>query len=330
MNALKWTWRYRRNGRGEGHSIWRQDVPEIPKPVERCVSIRWIHILSKWKAAFFFFTKLSRVWNASHLLPTVWGPDDSDLYELTNDTNLYDDASDPLYDFQAIRNHRYCTLTDWLVGALHTDGDDYYCNFSGKGQRSNRFEVRFRTSSDNGLILWLSRGHSLQADYLSLAIVHSRLELSFNLGKQSTFLTARSMVNIGIFPFAFLTLTYCYRSRWISVTETGILWSLSERNDLEWSMLMARNLFASQPIPVRRSSIATESCGLVHLITFIGQGFVLICVLITGGSASLPHGLPSPYYDGFVGCIDQIKVDRHQLDWHRHGDNAYLHYCDGA
>lgn len=65
---------------------------------------------------------------------------------------------------------------------------------SGKSQRSNRFELRFRTEAENGLVLWLSRGQSLQADYFALAIVHSRLELSFNLGKQSSFLSARSMV----------------------------------------------------------------------------------------------------------------------------------------
>lgn len=47
-----------------------------------------------------------------------------------------------------------------------------------------------------------------------------------------------------------------------------------------------------------------------------------------GGSSILPPGLPSPYYEAFVGCMDQAKVDRHHLDWHRHGDNAILHYCD--
>ena len=47
-----------------------------------------------------------------------------------------------------------------------------------------------------------------------------------------------------------------------------------------------------------------------------------------GGSSLLPPGLPSPYYDAFVGCMEHIKVDRHHLDWHRHGDNAILHYCD--
>jgi hypothetical protein len=57
--------------------------------------------------------------------------------------------------------------------------------------------------------------------------------------------------------------------------------------------------------------------------------FILFSIeMAVGGSTSLPSGLPSPYYEGFTGCIDHVKVDRHHLDWHRHGDNAILHYCD--
>lgn len=48
----------------------------------------------------------------------------------------------------------------------------------------------------------------------------------------------------------------------------------------------------------------------------------------TGGSSILPPGLPSPYYEAFVGCMEHAKVDRQNLDWHRHGDNAILHYCE--
>lgn len=52
--------------------------------------------------------------------------------------------------------------------------------------------------------------------------------------------------------------------------------------------------------------------------------------LSKGGSSLLPPGLPSPYYEAFSGCMDQVKVDRNPLDWHRHGDNAILHYCDAT
>ena len=79
-------------------------------------------------------------------------------------------------------------------GANKTEISRFRCRT--KSQRSNRYELRFKTTnSENGLILWLSRGHSLQADYLALALVHSHLELSFNLGKQTAFLTSRSAVS---------------------------------------------------------------------------------------------------------------------------------------
>jgi hypothetical protein len=86
-----------------------------------------------------------------------------------------------------------CQYFLWILICLYLH--EKCIRFSGKSQRSNKFELRFRTEAENGLILWLSRGHSLQADYFALAIVHSRLELSFNLGKQSSFLSARSMVS---------------------------------------------------------------------------------------------------------------------------------------
>lgn len=51
-------------------------------------------------------------------------------------------------------------------------------------------------------------------------------------------------------------------------------------------------------------------------------------ILLLGGTTTLPPGLPSPYYEPFIGCMDKIKVDRQILDWHRHGDNAILHNCE--
>ncbi|XP_046437323.1 agrin-like isoform X5 [Daphnia pulex] len=163
-----------------------------------------------------------------------------------------------------------------------------YTNESGKSQRSNKFELRFRTEAENGLILWLSRGHSLQADYFALAIVHSRLELSFNLGKQSSFLSARSMVNVS-------------DGHWHTV--------VVERKKRLGSIAVD----GEKPIRVTADPGAT-------ILNSNGKLWI-------GGSSILPPGLPSPYYEAFVGCMDHAKVDRQNLDWHRHGDNAILHYC---
>uniref|UniRef100_A0A0P5AD15 Agrin n=1 Tax=Daphnia magna TaxID=35525 RepID=A0A0P5AD15_9CRUS len=191
-----------------------------------------------------------------------------ELFEYTNDTNTTLEALDIIYDGHYVFN-----------------------NESGKSQRSNRFELRFRTEAENGLVLWLSRGQSLQADYFALAIVHSRLELSFNLGKQSSFLSARSMVNV---------------------------------SDGHWhtAVVERKKRLGSIIVDGEKAVRVTADPGATILNS---NGKLWI-----GGSSILPPGLPSPYYEAFVGCMDYAKVDRHYLDWHRHGDNAILHYCEAT
>jgi hypothetical protein len=45
-----------------------------------------------------------------------------------------------------------------------------------------------------------------------------------------------------------------------------------------------------------------------------GLSSLKISINIAGGSATLPSGLPAPYYLGFKGCIDEVKVSRKPLD----------------
>ena len=49
---------------------------------------------------------------------------------------------------------------------------------------------------------------------------------------------------------------------------------------------------------------------------------------ISGGKHSLPSGLPTQYYHGYVGCIKKVKVFRRKLDLLRQGDNSNLKLCD--
>jgi hypothetical protein len=63
-----------------------------------------------------------------------------------------------------------------------------------KGERTNRYEFRFRTTESNGLILWLGRGRTLAGDFLAIALVNGYAELSFNLGRQNNFVVIRSKV----------------------------------------------------------------------------------------------------------------------------------------
>ena len=45
--------------------------------------------------------------------------------------------------------------------------------------------MNVRTTSRNGLLLWMNQGPTLQGDFLALAVVDGRVELSFNLGKKT-------------------------------------------------------------------------------------------------------------------------------------------------
>ena len=64
-----------------------------------------------------------------------------------------------------------------------------------------------------------------------------------------------------------------------------------------------------------------------HLVRF--ESSPKIVVNITGGVPTLPSGLPAPYYIGFKGCVDKVKVSRKPLDMlNRLGnDRSILHFC---
>ena len=53
-----------------------------------------------------------------------------------------------------------------------------------------------------------------------------------------------------------------------------------------------------------------------------------ISIIFTGGKHSLPSGLPTQYYHGYIGCIKKVKMFRRKLDLLRHGDNSNLKLCD--
>jgi len=55
-----------------------------------------------------------------------------------------------------------------------------------KSQQTTRIEIRFRTESMNGVLLTQSKGLNVRDDYLMMAVVDGRLEVSYNLGKQTS------------------------------------------------------------------------------------------------------------------------------------------------
>nr|XP_053635121.1 agrin-like [Cherax quadricarinatus] len=73
-----------------------------------------------------------------------------------------------------------------------TEGED----LGGKrGQTTNHFEIRFRATAPNGVLVWLNKGTSVSRDYLALTINGGFVELSFNLGTQQSMLIIKSKVN---------------------------------------------------------------------------------------------------------------------------------------
>ena len=54
-----------------------------------------------------------------------------------------------------------------------------------RSETTNNIEVRFRCSSENGLILLVHKSQTIEGDYLAMAVVDGTLEVSYNLGKQS-------------------------------------------------------------------------------------------------------------------------------------------------
>lgn len=56
---------------------------------------------------------------------------------------------------------------------------------SRKSQTTNRFEIEFRSSSSNGLLLLMHKSNSIEADYLAIAVRDGRIEVSLNLGRET-------------------------------------------------------------------------------------------------------------------------------------------------
>ncbi|XP_067005728.2 agrin-like [Anabrus simplex] len=175
-------------------------------------------------------------------------------------------------------------------GDMYDEDDVDFFDNRRKSERTNRYEITFRTSEPNGLLLWINKGKTLQSDYLAIAMVNGYLEFSFNLGKQRNFLVSKSKVHV---------------------------------SDGAWHTVIAHRrkrhgyLQVDGESPVR--SIAEPGAALLNT-----NGRLWI-----GGAPTLPSGLPAPYYLGFKGCIDKVKVSRKPLDMLQRigNDRSLIQFC---
>ncbi|KAK2165282.1 hypothetical protein LSH36_52g01014 [Paralvinella palmiformis] len=102
-----------------------------------------------------------------------------------------------LNDYTCICTEDYagkqCELTKMLIDTerpLAFDGvtnQEYENRITHKdrSQRSNKFEIKFHTTAENGLLLLQHKTYTVEGDYLTLALREGHVEASYNLGKET-------------------------------------------------------------------------------------------------------------------------------------------------
>ncbi|XP_062961532.1 agrin isoform X2 [Cynocephalus volans] len=172
-------------------------------------------------------------------------------------------------------------LIEKSAGGLDTlafDGQTYieYLNAvteSEKALQGNHFELSLRTEATQGLVLWSGKATE-RADYVALAIVDGRLQLSYDLGSQPVVL--RSTVPVST-------------NQWLRVR--------AHREQREGSLQVGNEAPVTGSSPLGATQLDTDGTlwlgGLQKLP--VGQT------------------LPKAYSTGFVGCLRDVVVGQRPL-----------------
>ncbi|XP_030883003.1 agrin isoform X1 [Leptonychotes weddellii] len=144
---------------------------------------------------------------------------------------------------------------------------------SEKALQGNHFELSLRTEATQGLVLWSGKATE-RADYLALAIVDGRLQLTYDLGSQPVVLHSTVPVNT---------------NRWLRVR--------AHREQREGSLQVGNEAPVTGSSPLGATQLDTDGAlwlgGLEKLPT--GQA------------------LPKAYSTGFVGCLRDVVVGQRPL-----------------
>ncbi|XP_019514048.1 PREDICTED: agrin isoform X7 [Hipposideros armiger] len=144
---------------------------------------------------------------------------------------------------------------------------------SEKALQSDHFELSLRTEATQGLLLWSGKATE-RADYMALAIVDGRLQLTYDLGSQPVVLRSTVPVNT---------------NRWLRVR--------AHREQREGSLQVGNEAPVTGSSPLGATQLDTDGAlwlgGLEKLP--VGQA------------------LPKAYSTGFVGCLRDVVVGRRPL-----------------
>nr|XP_020832364.1 agrin isoform X1 [Phascolarctos cinereus] len=153
------------------------------------------------------------------------------------------------------------------------DGLDSGVLSSEKALQENHFELSLRTEAMQGLVLWSGKGTE-RADYIALAIVNGRLQMTYDLGSQPVVLHSTVPVNT---------------NRWLRVK--------ASRVQREGSLQVGNEAPVTGSSPLGATQLDTDGAlwlgGLEKL--------------------TVAHSLPKAYSTGFVGCLRGVVVGQKEL-----------------
>ncbi|KAK6622158.1 hypothetical protein RUM44_001965 [Polyplax serrata] len=221
--------------------------------------------------------------NPIHLVPENYLEFLNKVLKNTNTTNNTNNTDAFDYDDEYMEGMTEEGEDYELYEENGNDEDDMYDDDDGskffeegkKEEHMNHYEIVMKTSSLNGLLLWLGKSKSPKTDFIAVALVNGFPQLSYKLGRQNETLHITSKV-------------YVSDNQW----HTIVVHRRKRRGYIK----------VDDETPVKKVALSPMT-----VLTTNGKLFI-------GGAPMLPIGLPDEYYEGFSGCLESVKIDRKSLD----------------
>ncbi|KAG8505493.1 LOW QUALITY PROTEIN: Agrin, partial [Galemys pyrenaicus] len=166
------------------------------------------------------------------------------------------------------------TFVEYLNAVTESPGaPDSGARHREKALRSDHFELSLRTEATQGLVLWSGQAAE-RADYIALAIVDGRLQLTYDLGSRPVTLRSSVPVNTG---------------RWLRVR--------AHREQRAGSLQVGNEAPVTGSSPLGATQLDTDGTLWLGGLEKLPAG----------------QALPKAYGTGFVGCLRDVVVGRRPL-----------------